>query len=261
MYRCTECHTEYTKCPDYCDCGNDTFEEIAEEEDVREVDSSYADYGDEELIPPSAPPVKRKRKMTKEEAAEYFEAKKEKKKSLIALCVIIFLCIMVFVLPPHRKQKMEVVKEKVAQENIQIPSIEAYWDDTLPSAFKKKDPLANLPVLNRELSSISPVLREYLAYLGKEFNRKWETNLIDSPPEEKTYTTTVVFTINKEGVMPVKKISTYSHHQSLDDSVALALTHMGNVEIPPDDYKGEKIYINFSCDKNKNTNIKYPPMR
>ena len=28
MFRCTECQAEYDKKPDYCDCGNDIFEEI-----------------------------------------------------------------------------------------------------------------------------------------------------------------------------------------------------------------------------------------
>ena len=31
MYRCTECNTEYADLPDYCDCGNDVFEEVYEE--------------------------------------------------------------------------------------------------------------------------------------------------------------------------------------------------------------------------------------
>ena len=28
MYRCTECYAEYEEFPEYCDCGNDTFEEV-----------------------------------------------------------------------------------------------------------------------------------------------------------------------------------------------------------------------------------------
>ena len=32
MYRCTECHAEYENLPDFCDCGNDSFEEVVEEE-------------------------------------------------------------------------------------------------------------------------------------------------------------------------------------------------------------------------------------
>ena len=28
MFRCKECQAEYETKPDYCDCGNDTFDEI-----------------------------------------------------------------------------------------------------------------------------------------------------------------------------------------------------------------------------------------
>ena len=28
MFKCKECGTEYETKPDYCDCGNNTFEEI-----------------------------------------------------------------------------------------------------------------------------------------------------------------------------------------------------------------------------------------
>jgi hypothetical protein len=258
MYRCTECNTEYTECPEFCECGNDSFEEIYEDDSEFE-EVKYDEYqGDEELIPPSAPPVKKKRKMTPEEAAEYFAEQKEKKKSLIAAGVFIFLTILaVFAFPPYVKPKMEAVKEKVAAENIKIPSVDTYWDDTLPSAFKKDDKFANLPVLNKNLSYISPVLKDYLSEIGKEFDRKWDKSIIQ-PEEDKNYTTTVVFTINKEGLMDVKRIAQKSHNDSLDNSVSLALTNMNSVEIPPDDYKGEKIYITFNYDKNKNTYIKYP---
>ncbi len=255
MYRCTECHTEYTECPDFCDCGNDTFEEIIEEETQDEYD---AYQGEEELIPPPAPPAKKRRKMSPQEAVEYFEEQKEKKKSLIAAGVFLVLCILaITVFPPHVKPKMDVVKQKVAKENIKIPDVKTYWDDTVPSAYKKEDSLANLPILNSRLNSISPVLREYLGYLGKEFDRKWDKNMIKTP-ENKPYSVTVVFTIDKEGVMPIKRIVTSSNNQSLDNSVSLALTNVGNVEIPPEDYKGERIYISFNVDESKGAYIKYP---
>ena len=31
MFRCKECGTEFDVKPDYCDCGNDTFDEIVEQ--------------------------------------------------------------------------------------------------------------------------------------------------------------------------------------------------------------------------------------
>lgn len=254
MYRCTECKTVYQECPDYCDCGNDTFEEI--DDKPQKQAQEYYDDDEEVEIPP--PPKKKKRKMTPEEAAEYYEEQVEKKKSLIAAGVFLVLIILaIFVFPPHVKHKMDAVKEKVSKENIQIPSIETYWDDTVPSAFKSEDPLANLPVLNSSFSSISPVLRNYLGYLGKEFDSKWNKNMIQSDGS-KLYTTTVVFTINKEGLLNVKRIISKSDNESLDNSVSLALTNVTNVDVPPDDYKGEKVYITFNCDKDKSTFIKYP---
>ena len=31
MFKCKECGSEFDNKPDYCDCGNDTFEEIISE--------------------------------------------------------------------------------------------------------------------------------------------------------------------------------------------------------------------------------------
>ena len=38
MYKCKECGTEYEIKPDYCDCGNDTFEEILSEQQTSKND-------------------------------------------------------------------------------------------------------------------------------------------------------------------------------------------------------------------------------
>ena len=36
MFRCKECGSEFDKKPDYCDCGNDTFEEIISEANTKQ---------------------------------------------------------------------------------------------------------------------------------------------------------------------------------------------------------------------------------
>ena len=36
MFRCKECQAEYEIKPDYCDCGNDSFDEIIIEEQTQE---------------------------------------------------------------------------------------------------------------------------------------------------------------------------------------------------------------------------------
>jgi len=243
MYRCTECYTEYAECPDFCDCGNDTFEEIAD--NIQEEE-----YYEEEPVR-QAPP---KRRLTPEEKAELAREEREKKKSIIAASIILILCVVVFLLPPHKKQKMEKVKAKVALEQIKTPGVDTYWDNTVPSAFRKtKDPLANLPVLNERFRSISPVLREYLVEIGGEFNRKWDTSIINGSGECK-----VEFTINKEGNLNSKRIVASSHNESLDNSVLLALSNVNSFNIPPDDYKGERVYISFKVGANKSSHVIYP---
>ena len=239
MYRCTECYTEYAECPDFCDCGNDTFEEFFEEE-----------YYEPEVYAP-----KPKKKLTPEEAEELRVEKLEKKKSLIVAGVALFLAILIiFVFPPHKKKKMEKVKQKVAMEQVKIPSVDTFWDSTVQSTYRKtKDPLANLPLLNLRFRYISPTLREYLVEIGGEFDRKWDKSIVQGHGEAK-----VEFTIDKEGTVVSKRIVATTHNESLDNSVLVALSKIISFNIPPDDYKGERIYISFKVGKNGDSHVIYP---
>lgn len=243
MYRCTECYTEYTELPEYCDCGNDTFEEVVEE--VYEEEEEYSE--------PEPRPARPKRKPSKEELEEMRKEELEKKKSLIAAGVILFLCIVVFFMPPHAKKKMDVVKEKVAKENVQLPGVNSFWDNTVPSKHRSKDPLANLPVLNHRFASITPELREYLVDIGGEFDRKWDRSIVNGFGEAK-----VQFTIDKEGNIASKTIISSSHNDTLDNSVLLALSKVNGFNMPPDSYKGEKIFITFKISPNKDSHVVYP---
>lgn len=242
MYRCTECNAEYEVCPDFCECGNDTFEEVVEEEE----------YYEEETKP--LPPPRPKKKLTPQEREELEREQKEKKMSLIVMGVLaVLLCIIIFVLPPHKKPKMVKVKEKIAQTKINIPDVNSYWDNSVPSGYRKEDPLANLPLLNLRFRMISPVLREYLVNIGGEFNRKWDTTIINGTGECK-----VEFTVDKEGNLASKRIVATSHNESLDNSVLLVLSKLNSFDVPPDDYKGERVYITFKVGADKSSQVIYP---
>ena len=241
MYRCTECYTEYAECPDFCECGNDTFEEFYEEQ-----------YYEPE---PVAPAPKTEKKLTPEEAEELRIEEIDKKKSLVVICCALLLCILIiFAAPPHKKKKMEKVKQKVAIEQVKIPSVDTFWDNTVVSTYRKaKDPLANLPLLNLRFKYISPTLREYLIEIGGEFDRKWDRSIIQGQGEAK-----VEFTIDKEGTVVTKRIIATTHNESLDNSVLVALSKIISFNIPPDDYKGERIYISFKVGKNGDSHVIYP---
>ncbi len=233
MYRCKECHAEYDEYPDFCDCGNDEFEEIADESDYEQeevsfIDQSYDEYEEDE-------------KLTPQELAEIEEEKLEKKKSKIAMGVAALLCLLIIILPPHMKNKTQQAEE--AAKKVKIPTIDTFWDDTLP----------NVPLLNERFAGISPRLREYLVSIGRQLNTKWSTSLVDKSGE-----CLVQFIINKEGGLDVKTIISSSGNQNLDDSVSILLTNTYGFRNPPEDYNGEKIYILFTLDDNGVSKVSYP---
>ena len=240
MYRCTECNAEYEVCPDFCDCGNDTFEEV-----YSQVDDNYYE---------PAPAHKPKpRKLTPQEMEELREQELDKKKALITIGISAFISLIILLLPPYMPKKSAHVIKKAEQSNIKLPSVKSYWDDTYASPYRKKDPNWNLPILNKDFGNISPVLKEYLETVGQRFNREWDKALVKGSGECR-----VEFTINKEGNFGTKGISTRSYNESLDDSVLLLLSKINGFDIPPDDYKGERIIISFKVYDDGKSKVYFP---
>ena len=240
MYRCTECYAEYDEFPEYCDCGNDTFEE------VYGADSEYSESY-------SRPSSRKKRQLSPEELEEMEELKAERNKSLIAFGICAVIALLTFLMPPQLKPKSEKALEKAQVANVKLPRVDSYWDNTVASPYRKQDPNWNLPILNNNFGRISPVLRDYLKVIGGDFIRLWDSHSVDGYGECK-----VEFTINREGRFNNKKISVRSHNESLDDSVLLLLDKITQFDIPPDDYKGERIVISFKIDKNGTSKVYYP---
>lgn len=236
MYRCTDCNTEYDYLPDYCDCGNNTFEQIG--------DNIQKEYQETELI--------QKRKLSVEEIEELRQDEIEKKKSIFAMLAIFLLCIGILAFPVSNK-KRTYIKEENVEKQVKLPAVSSYWNDTVPSKYKSKDPFSNLPLLNSKFKTISPILRKYLVDIGKEFENKWDRSIIDGSGECK-----VQFTIDKEGNVSSKRIVATSHNDSIDNSVLLVLSKINNFQIPPDDYKGERIYISFKVNENGDSQVVYP---
>ena len=162
MCKCTECQAEYTNCPDFCDCGNDTFEEVYEE--------AYEEEYYEEPVRPVRRPARPKRVLTPEEIEEMEEEAADKKKAMITMGIALLICLVAICCPPYPQKKIEKVKEKAAVAKVKLPDVSSYWDNTLPAAFRKGDPDSQLPLLNENFSTISTDLRNYLVLVGEEFS-------------------------------------------------------------------------------------------
>lgn len=94
MYRCKECNAEYKTKPDYCDCGNDTFDYIEEK--------------------PAKQPI------TLEQKAEIVS------RIFFALCFII--AVSIWFIP--MKTKPQHKSAPVVQTKTSIPDINKIWNDT-----------------------------------------------------------------------------------------------------------------------------------
>lgn len=109
MFKCTVCSKEYEIKPDYCDCGNDTFDEIVEVKPFEED----------------------------------FEVEKRKFPTKKVLSILIFiLCIISSILvweinPPSQNTDKTVQKPSTEQKQ-DIPDIDKIWNSTPPKKTSQK---------------------------------------------------------------------------------------------------------------------------
>ena len=99
MYKCKECLKEYKEKPDYCDCGNDSFDEIIEE--------------------------KKQTKTNKNLLSIIF----------LIICIVLSFIILFFIgNPKNEPDKKE--EKKVELKN--LPEIDELWDDTKPKMISEQ---------------------------------------------------------------------------------------------------------------------------
>ena len=105
MYRCKDCQTEYREKPDYCECGNDSFDFI-EDKKVEE-------------------PVTKNKPKTISLEAKYEIISR----IFFAVCLVCAIVIMSIPMgnTSHKKHKPAPQKQTI---NKNIPSIYEIWDDT-----------------------------------------------------------------------------------------------------------------------------------
>lgn len=115
MFKCTECQKEYIEKPDYCECGNDTFDLLEEKVLVKEK------------------PVKQP--LSIEQKSQIV--------SWIFFAVCMLFSVIVWLIPVKAQNEEVIVKEeKLVIKD--IPSIDKIWDSTPPKVEKPKE--AETPV-------------------------------------------------------------------------------------------------------------------
>lgn len=150
MFKCKECGTEYENKPDYCDCGNDTFDEILPQESHEsDVKSMPVTDKNETWVEENGfgYPINEK---------SYNEMKKETEMRIVknniqtiqpyaivifAVCLVLSLLIILFAFNPKKSEEQAVTTKQETTNSQNIPSIEKIWNNSTEglSAYQNND--------------------------------------------------------------------------------------------------------------------------
>ena len=133
MFKCKECGTEYSIKPDFCDCGNDTFDEI----EVLKQDT---------VITPNIPAEKEFPTSDKPD----FSTTKNKQDTLsiviFLFCIILAIIILFFVGNP--KQGFEDIQSPTEKpkQTVNIPAIDTFWNNSTIGIINNEKSMPNRSV-------------------------------------------------------------------------------------------------------------------
>jgi len=142
MFRCTECKAEYAKKPDYCDCGNDLFDEIASQKDNSNQDNTVARKKAERTFFEKHPKIKEKL-----DSIDILST------SIFIVCIILSVLSWIFIgkESPNTPKSPKPIKHK--QEHVksvkEIPDIDTFWDNKQPTP-KMPPEIINTPIAKPE---------------------------------------------------------------------------------------------------------------
>ena len=125
MFRCKECQMEYEIKPDYCDCGNDTFDEILPEKPV----ISESQPKKIKFEKPVLTPKEKVRKPINTKIDAYAVI-------IFALCILMSFVVIFFIGNPKETSIENKTQEVKTLKN--IPSIEGFWDNTPVKTVEEK---------------------------------------------------------------------------------------------------------------------------
>ena len=138
MFKCKDCGSEYKEKPDYCDCGNDTFDEI-KDETIGTIDKTEETKTQQQKECDNIKPKSKKNE----------KPIKTDKISLLIFAVCLILSIIILFFPVNTPVNTDNIKENNEQNIISIPSVNSIWDNSIPVVQKTELPKTE-PVSSEE---------------------------------------------------------------------------------------------------------------
>ena len=143
MFKCNECGAEFEVKPDYCDCGNDEFEEIINEQTPPQKEETKIEQQEIKKIKPQPAAAiskqvnnipTQKTKTFNEQfpmSARVLSSLDPISVGIFIVCIILSFCVALFMWNP-KPQDLTAEKTDSVQPSKNIPSINKIWNDTIP---------------------------------------------------------------------------------------------------------------------------------
>lgn len=208
MFKCLECNTLYKEKVDYCECGNNSFEEIPDV--VRPKQEKPVEKQAEQVVKNETLVVKT---VTVGEILSYV---------IFGFCCV-FSFVYVFFLGPQPANKVEVPEVKEEKVVEKIPSIDEIWNDTPAYTVS-----ANV--------SMETYKNELLELLMENFSL---------PKFDGEGSCEIEFIVDSAGRVKNKKLIVNSANKPLENSAKKMLTAVKRVTQPPRTYEGEVFRLEF----------------
>ena len=138
MYKCTECGSEYEVKPDYCDCGNDEFVITVEEKNDKAAKKEPEIKKESKKPEPILPP---KEEIQKEEPYRPRFRLNTDPISLVIFIACLVLSVIILAIPIKTEESAENSLKTEIKNTKNIPSIDKFWDDTVPVIAEVKPPV------------------------------------------------------------------------------------------------------------------------
>lgn len=150
MFKCKECGSEYDIKPDFCDCGNDTFDEIITKSSTPVNQVKISD-------------VVRQEEQDEENVYVNSLAKKQEAFSMLVflVCIIVSFVVLFFVGNPSSESQKTATKSDTekTQQSVNIPTIDSIWDNSMAGVInneKTKPNKISKPVQQAEKPEAKP---------------------------------------------------------------------------------------------------------
>lgn len=186
MYRCTDCSQVYKEKPEYCDCGNNVFEEISDIEELSNFQFDFEqnlNYQNEERFEPDSEKV--------------IANKSNDLPSVLIFifCIILSICFFIFIGKDNKEDNKSNIENKnqqvsVSKKTVDIPQIDEIWKENPNKTVSEKALSRNdVNVSSENTSEKSPVTQN-VTVVQKQDNKP-KTVIAKNNPSNNTINTNV----------------------------------------------------------------------